>query len=278
MLGKTEGRRRRGWQRVRWLDSLTDSMDMSLNKLQEIVRDREAWRAAVHGIAKCPTWFRDWTASRATILCKHHLSPLPGLWGVCVFCTKQSEYSSDSVESKRARSSLAVSTSVSDGCSRFLLSSGLLGTRRMVSCFIFLLILPQQSLGKVLGMALVSDFPSTLMRTEALLLHPPSTHFWVKQGLPSFWQWPEALLPLVHRGYQLQKGWLKDKRADVVNWNPRGSRLLAETCRGGGGRAKLKSLSGLVSKETLTLNREPSVSLGVLHQALRKIPQRGRCW
>ena len=51
---------------------------------------------------------------------------------------------------------------------------GLLGTRHMVSCFIFLLILPQQSLGKVLGMALISDFPSTLMRTDALLLHPPA--------------------------------------------------------------------------------------------------------
>ena len=74
----------------------------------------------------------------------------------------------------RAWSSLAVSATVSDGCSRFLLSSGLPGTRHMVSCFIFLLILPQQSLGKVLGMALISDFPSTPIRTEALLLHPPA--------------------------------------------------------------------------------------------------------
>ena len=63
MLGKTEGRRRSGQQRKRWLDSIIESMDMSLSKLQEIVKDRKAWRGAVHGVTKSRIWLSDWTTT-----------------------------------------------------------------------------------------------------------------------------------------------------------------------------------------------------------------------
>ena len=63
MLGKTEGRRRRGWQRMRWLDDVTDSLDMNLIKFQEMVKDREAWRVAVHRVTKSQTWLSDWTTA-----------------------------------------------------------------------------------------------------------------------------------------------------------------------------------------------------------------------
>ena len=82
MLGGIGGRRRRGWQRMRWLDGITDSMDMSLSKLRELVMDREAWHAAIHGVTKSLAQLSDWTELKT----QNRIHLLPQAY---FFCFKQ---------------------------------------------------------------------------------------------------------------------------------------------------------------------------------------------